>query len=95
MESILATATLPQNRKRPLLVSRVLESSKSNPKNRRGARLELCPHCDRRVGLKTLKRHKKLYLKSDGSWLREWKKDRDVPTDDDTSGNLLLSYYLL
>ncbi len=48
--------------------------SMSSPKNQRTVRRE-CPHCKREVGLKTFKRHKKLYLKSDGSWIKEWDRD--------------------
>ena len=29
-----------------------------------------CPHCDQNLALTTVKKHKKLFLRSDGSWER-------------------------
>ncbi len=50
---------LPKDKRKPsnLLASKLSESAKRSSKTHRtGARLELCPHCDRRVSVKTLKR---------------------------------------
>ena len=47
-------ARIDESRKRPRL---------STPKNRK-----YCPHCSQNLTLKTFKKHKKLFLRSDGSW---------------------------
>lgn len=49
-----------------LLASRVKQSSR---KRSRSAPRELCPHCDQSLSLKTFKKHKALFCKSDGTWI--------------------------
>lgn len=51
------------------LASRLQQSS--SRKHHRVTSRFLCPHCDQDLTIKTLKRHKSLFLKSDGTWMKE------------------------
>ena len=55
-----------------LIASRILESELSatkKPKLNTQHHLHKCPHCDKLLVEKTYKKHKKIFCKSDGSWV--------------------------
>lgn len=62
-----------------MLVVRVKESAKKRPKV---ASREMCPHCDQDLEVKTFKKHKSLFLKEDGTWV----KNNVQPADDNVEG---------
>lgn len=51
-----------------MLVSRVQQSSRKRPKT---ISREVCPHCDQSFNIKTLKRHRSINCKSDGTWIKD------------------------
>ena len=54
------------------LAPRIAESSRRKAKitlRANSLRSQLCGHCNQNLSLKTFKKHKKLYYKSDGTWL--------------------------
>ena len=45
-----------------------------------------CPHCDQQVTVKTFRRHKELYYRSnDGTWIAESSNTEDIESDPCTS----------
>ena len=48
-----------------LLRKRPVESASMLSTNR-----QFCPHCDLNLALKTFRKHRKLFFRSDGSWVR-------------------------
>lgn len=50
-----------------MLAARVKESTR---KQTRAKRRGMCPHCDQHLEVKTLRKHKSLFQKSDGTWIR-------------------------
>ena len=56
---------------RQLIASRIAESqiSSKRPKLACQPRSFECPHCNQLLAEQTFKRHKQLYLTSDGSWI--------------------------
>lgn len=60
-------------------MSRVQQSSRKRPIV---IPREVCPHCDQSLSIKTLKKHKTLFLKGDGTWIRS-NVDQDCTDSDD------------
>ena len=54
------------------LVSRVEESSSSTTRNSRpkAQKRKYCEHCSQDLTLKTYKKHRNLYFKDDGTWMK-------------------------
>lgn len=75
---------IPKVKRKPpsLLASRFLNSSKQKSPINRGMYQQLCQHCNKLLGEKALKRHKKLYLKKDGAWIKEYKSLSDNEDED-------------
>lgn len=48
---------------------------------------ELCPHCDQNLSVKTFKKHKTLFLKSDGTWIKSYS-DMEAADSDIASKNI-------
>ena len=65
-----------------MLVSRVRRSAK---KRTRAIARELCPHCDQNLCMKTFKRHKSLFLRDDGTWIKN-ATDADNVEDEEAQG---------
>lgn len=51
-----------------MLVSRVQKSAIKQP---RVTPREVCHHCDQNLNIKTLKKHRNLFRKSDGTWIKD------------------------
>lgn len=67
-----------------MLVSRVRGSAR---KRARDQDRELCPHCDQNLSVKTFKKHKTLFLKSDGTWIKSYS-DMEAADSDIASKNI-------
>ena len=53
-----------------LIASLAAESSRKKPRlSFTNQRRQLCPHCNQNLSMKTLKKNKRLYCTSDGSWV--------------------------
>lgn len=65
-----------------MLASRVEQSSRKRPRD--PPPRELCPHCDQNLNIKTFKKHKTLFCRSDGTWVKDDVQASDaVDTDAD------------
>ena len=70
-----------------MLAARVKESAR---KQARAKRRGVCPHCDQHLEFKTLKKHKSLFRKSDGTWIRS--EDRVSELVEATSSKAICEY---
>lgn len=61
-----------------MLLSRVQQSRRV-----RVIRREVCPHCGQNLSAKTLKRHRALFLKGDGTWIKSSVESNDSDDADD------------
>ena len=72
------------------LAERVEISARSMSRSAKRKR-KYCEHCEQEVALKMFKRHKHLYCKDDGSWIKEQtEKDACESSSVSQQGNLLL-----
>ena len=51
------------------IARKIAESSRKKPKRLNPASSHLCGHCNQMLSLKVFKKHQKLYMKSDQTWI--------------------------